>query len=288
LPAKKTVVHKPTAAELDHAIVHIQPIPQVALKIIRTIQSEEFDLRDIARQIRHDQVISANVIRMCNTAYISPQLEIQSIDHALLILGVKRVVQFVLSSVMSRFFDCSIHGYALSKGGLYHHAVSTAIVAEQISQLTRRAEPDTAYTAGLLHDIGKVLLDQFVASALPLFYAQMISEGEHLLNVERSLLGITHIEAGSRLAELWDFPLWLKDVIAYHDRPELAQHNRDLAHVIYLADLLISRFNAGYDLDVIETSSLPVRLRYLDLDPASLAELIGRIPWKILDTPGYF
>ena len=279
---------KPTSEELDRAIAQIQPIPQVALKIIRTMQSDDFHLWDVARQIRHDQVISANVLKMCNTAYVSANVGIESIDQALLILGAQRVYQFVLSSVMSVFFESSSRGYSMSIGGLYHHAVSTAIVSEQISKLTRHAEPDIAYTAGLLHDIGKVLLDQYVASALPLFYGKVASEGEQLLNVERSLLGITHHEAGERLAELWAFPPSIKDVIAYHGQPELAQHNKDLVTVVHLADLLISRFSSGYELGGIDTDLLPVRLQQLGLDSSSLTELIAKIPWKVLDTPGYF
>jgi putative nucleotidyltransferase with HDIG domain len=225
---------------------------------------------------------------MCNSAYVSPQIEIESIDHAILILGTQVVFQFVLSSVMSNFFESSSRGYSMSKGGLYHHAVSTAIVSEQISKLIGHAAPDTAYTAGLLHDIGKVLLDQFVASARPLFYEKIISEGAHLVDVERSELGITHVEAGMRLAELWEFPSSLQEAIAYHDQPELAQHSKDLAHVVHLADLLMSRFNAGYELEGINTDGLPAHLHYLGLSPSSLPVLLAQIPWKFLGTPGYF
>jgi putative nucleotidyltransferase with HDIG domain len=277
-----------TAAELDRAIARIKPIPQVALKIIRTIQSDDYSLREIAREIRQDQVITAKVIKTCNSAYVSAKEEIKSIDQAIVMLGGRLVGQLILSSTMDHFFGGFQRGYSMSKGGLFHHAVSTAIVAEQLSKLTNKAELDIAYTAGLLHDIGKVLLDQYIASALPLFYREVVAEGTDLLDVERSVLGISHAEAGARLAELWSFPASLRNVIAHHTHPEQAPADQTLTCLVYLADLLVSRFDAGHELDRIGTSSLTNALQHLGLESSSLPELIGRIPWKILDTPGYF
>jgi len=176
----------------------------------------------------------------------------------------------------------------MTKGGLYHHAVSTAIVSEQIAKLTGRAAPDVAYTAGLLHDIGKVHLDQYVSAAAPMFYCEVYEEGRDLLAVEKSLLGITHIEAGMRLAELWSFPPSLTDAIANHGHPELAQHDKTLAHVIHLADLLILRFAPGHEIEMLSTDGLEKRLQPLGLDKNSLLELIAGLPWKMLGTPGFF
>jgi HD superfamily phosphohydrolase YqeK len=222
------------------------------------------------------------------SVHVSQQEEIRSIDQALIMLGARLVAQLVLSSALNRFFKRSQRGYSMSKGGLYHPAVSTAIVSEQISRLTGRGEPDIAYSAGLLHDIGKVLLDQYAAPALPLFYRRIYSEGEDLLDVERSLIGITHEEAGTRLAELWAFPPSLKDAVAFHSRPELAQHDPDLAHVVYLADLLIARFDAGHEMERIGTNGLEKRLHQLGLRPDSLPGIIAQIPWEVLNIPGYF
>lgn len=281
-------VSKPTPEELDRAAARIEPIPQVALKIIRTVQSEDFSLKDIAREIRHDQVISANVIKLCNTAYVSPKEEVRSIDQAMVLLGSRMVVRLVLSSALGRFFRPRSRGYAMSKGGLYHHAVSTAIVSEQLSRMTGRAQPDIAYTAGLMHDIGKVLLDQFVAPSRPSFYRRVCNEGDELLDVEKSLLGINHIEAGMRLAELWAFPPSLRDVIAGHGQPERARHDPSLVHVVYLADLLVTQFNSGYELERIGTRGMAGRLRQLGLDQDSLAGIIARVRWDALSIPGYF
>ncbi|HEY3383410.1 MAG TPA: HDOD domain-containing protein [Vicinamibacterales bacterium] len=276
-----------TADELDLATARIRPIPQAALKIIRMLQIDDYSLHEIAQEIRRDQVLTAKVIRTCNSAYLGAREEIKSIDRALVLLGGRLVGELILSTVMGTFFSSYQRGYSMSRGGLYHHAVSTAIVSEQLAMLTGAAQRDLAYTAGLLHDIGKVLLDQYVASARPLFYREVVAEGAELLDVERSVLGVSHEEAGARLAELWSFPAVLWNVIAHHTRPAEAEGDKTLPYLVYLANLLVSRFDAGHDLDRMGTSDLADALRHLGLEAGSLPELIGRIRWADLQAPGY-
>jgi putative nucleotidyltransferase with HDIG domain len=176
----------------------------------------------------------------------------------------------------------------MSRGGIYHRAVTAAIISEHIARLMGRSEPEVAYTAGLLHDIGKVLLDQFVALSTPYFYRKLYSDGDELLDVEKSLLGIDHAEAGAYLADLWLFPDSLKDAVAHHGHPELAQNDPDLTHIVYLANLLLSRFDSCQEMENISTDKLGQRLNQLGLDTDSLPDLIAGIPWKSLHTPGYF
>ena len=288
MSGETVAVEQISEEDLEGAIARIKPIPQVALKIIRTLQSEEYNVKDIAAQIGHDQVISAKVLNICNSAYVSAKKEIKSINQALVVLGSRIMIQIVLSSSLEGFFTSSNIGYSLSRGGVYHHAISAAIVSEHVSRLTGKSDPETAYTAGLLHDIGKVLLDQYVASAKPQFYRKIYSDGDELLDVEKSLLGINHAEAGARLAELWSFPNSLRDVVAYHGQPEQALDDPELTHVVFLANLLLSRFDACRELENIGTGKLGARLSRLGLDSKSLPELVGCIPWASLHTAGYF
>lgn len=286
-PAQKTgksAVAKLTEEDLVKAISRIKPIPQIALKIIRTFQSGSYNLRDIALQIRRDQVIAAKVLKLCNSVYVSPQREIKSIDQAIVILGAQIVVHLILASAMENFLKTTSAGYSMSKGGVYHHAIAAGIVSEHIARTTGRATPDVAYTAGLLHDIGKVVLDQYVGAALPNFYRTVYADGKELLQAERELLGITHSEAGARLAKLWSFPAPLVNVIAYHAEPELSHGDSELTHVVYLANLLLSRFDTCRELECVGIESLHACLQTLGLNAESLPDLISGIPWKSLHT----
>jgi putative nucleotidyltransferase with HDIG domain len=163
-------------------------------------------------------------------------------------------------------------------GGLFHHAVGTAVIAEKIAHYTGAAELSTAYTAGLLHDIGKVVLDQHIASAYPLFYRKINREDELSTKVEEEIFGIDHTAIGSKLADMWEFPESLKDSIAFHHEPEKAPQNSKLVYIAYLADLLMARFNTGLELERMGGGSIEDRMRRLDLNSEDISAIVDLIP----------
>ncbi len=246
----------PSINQLESAISRIKPIPQIALKLLRMIQDDAYSMGDLGAQIKKDQIISARIIRLCNTAYFRQNINVDSIERALVVLGEKRLLQMVVSASMEGFFKSDNGGYSLCKGGLFKHAVGTALISEKLASWNSKISGDIAYTAGLLHDIGKIALDQFMDKAFPLFYRRTQERNESLVKVEKEIFGLSHTEAGGRLAEMWDLPERLVDVIKHHHRPEDAEVDKDLNHLVYLADLLMSRFIVGQDLERISTDSL--------------------------------
>lgn len=269
-----------TTEAIDDAIGKTRPIPQVALKIIRMINTENYEMKQIANQVKHDQIISAKVITLSNSAMFSPRRRIESVGQALVMLGEKRLLQMVISASIELFFQDSIGGYSLCKGGLYHHATGTAEAARIIAGHLKLVPSDVAYTAGLLHDIGKVVLDQFVSPRYPMFYREMFESGNRLVKVEKQLIGTSHVDAGKRLAELWQLPESLTEVIAYHHDPEKAEINPQLTHLVYFANLLMSRFKPGDIISRIETDNFSERLEVLGLNKSDFIELIEIVPWN--------
>jgi putative nucleotidyltransferase with HDIG domain len=152
-----------------------------------------------------------------------------------------------------------------------------------LAEFTGSVSSDIAYTAGLLHDIGKVVLDQYIASAFPLFYRRTLMDGVDMLAVEREEFGITHTEIGSRLAEHWSLAESLKDTIMHHHYPERATVDHELTHVVYLADLLMSRFLVKHELERMNTDELVLRLGKIGLAPEQFSVIIDSIPRQILN-----
>lgn len=275
-------IHIATAAEIERAMETIQPIPQVALKIFRLIDDEEYEIKALADEIRQDQVISARTLKLCNSVAFAGSNRVESLDQALVYLGLRLLVKLVISVSINDFFSHSGLGYSLCKGGLYHHAVGTAIVAEKLADFTGSVEPGLAYTAGLLHDIGKVVLDQSVASAYPLFYRQLFEEGNNFSEAEKEILGLDHTQVGSKLARKWSFPESLSDTIRHHHEPENATRHLELAHVVYLADLLMSRFHSGLELERLDTRALASRMAAIGLSIDKFEAIVDLIPGGVL------
>lgn len=269
---------------IEQSISRVRSIPQIALKVIRMIHSNKFDMDSIAKEIKQDQVLGAKIIKLSNSAYISPKREIQSIDQGLVILGEKNVLMLTLSVFSELYFQDSEQGYSLCKGGLYHHALGTAFIADFLAQLTGLFTPGLAYTAGLLHDIGKIVLDQFVASEYPLFYRQVSMSEKPFDAIEKEIFGISHTEAGEKLAQQWSLPLSLSEVIIYHHHPEQATQYRQLCCLIHVADVLMTKFRSAYELEHIDTEKLNLRLKSINLRMEDLPKIVSNIPWKKLDT----
>ncbi len=278
--SKKDLIQMAQDIDVDTTITRLRPIPQVALKISRMLKSDDFSMKDIAKEIRNDQIISAKVIQLCNSSFMGLKSKVSSVDQALIFLGQKTLIKIVLQSSMELFYQDIEKGYSLTKGGLYYHAKATAIVAEQIAKITKKAETDVAYTAGLLHDIGKIVLDQYIAQVFPTFFDRVFNEKEDLLLVEENLLGIDHTVAGRRLAELWKLPENLQEAIENHHNPENSSNYSELTHIVYFADFLISRFNTGVEIDRLNTNNFNERLAAIGINSDGFVNLVNSISWE--------
>ncbi len=276
--------HVPPVEEIEQSMEAILPIPQVALKILRLIDEEEYDIKALTKEIRKDQVISAKTLKLCNSVMFAGTHKIESLDHALIYIGLQSLVKLVISASVDDYFNHAGSGYSLCKGGLFHHAIGTAIISEKLADLTGMVKPGLAYTAGLLHDIGKVVLDQYVSSAYPLFYRKLNDESSSFSDTEKAIFGSDHTEVGSDLARKWSFPESLIDVIRYHHRPEDATRNLELAHTVYLADLLMSRFNTGLELERLGTETLSSRLEAIGLSVARFPDVVDLIPVGVFES----
>ncbi len=268
----------PGSADIKSAMERLQPIPQVALKCLRLINEGGYGIDQIAEEIRKDQVIAARMLGLANSAMFAKRSPIETLDHALVYLGQDQLVKLILTASVHSYFDQSSAGYSLCKGGLYHHSIGCAQVAEALAAKTKKVDPRIAFTAGLLHDIGKVVLDQYVAPAYPLFYRQAMENSENMIATEKSLLGIDHTEVGHLLAKQWLFPESLDHVIRCHHQPNIKNEHKPLAVIVYIADLLLSRFYIGFELERLDTHALSDLLGYIDLTVDHFDDLVDLIP----------
>ena len=264
-------------ANITEALGQVRPVPQVALKIIRLINKGTYDWSAVADEVRKEQVIGARVLHLCNSAAMGLVTHVDSIDRALFILGEQNLMQLTVSAACQDYFVQSDTGYSFTRGGLYRHAVGTALLSERLAEFTGLRPPGLAYTAGLLHDIGKVVLDQFVARANPFFYRRADKEGVALEDIEKEALGMKHTEAGLWLAKRWSLPKNLQEVISRHHAPDRAWTDPELTTLIHVADLLMSRFHVGLELDLMRTEHLAGSLDQIGLQPERFPELVELI-----------
>ncbi len=270
--------------DIHEAIHRVKPIPQVVLKIIRMMNNNDYAIKEVGKEIRRDQVISGKVLKLCNSTVMGLRTVVDSIDRALVLIGERRFLQLVVTASVKSLFPQSYQGYSLCKGGIFYHAVGTALVSQKLADITDKAAPDVAYTAGLLHDIGKIPLDQVMAANAPFFYRNIQENDTELCEMERLKFGIDHTEAGTELGKLWRLPNNLIHVIANHHQPDASTEDEELIAIVYLADLLMSKFQPRHELEQLETDKLPDSLRRLGLNAGDFPNLIDRIPKSIFQS----
>jgi len=219
--------------------------PSIATKVLRVLSRDDANVREISDFIRADAALAAGLLRTANSALYAFPAPITNIRNALMMLGFDEVKRFILTFSTQNFFQASMRLDLLR--GMWRHSLACAWVAEELSaacSLTQ-GRGDPAYTAGLLHDIGRLGL--FVLH--PKEYAALLSApaaGKSLAEREREALGIDHCEAGGWLAQHWGLPEEVLSVAAdHHGLP--STENFELLDLVRVAVLLTD--SLGFDVE---------------------------------------
>ena len=227
------------------AIPDLPILSQVAARIASRINAPSTSAAEIGQLIEHDLSLTSRVLRLVNSAYYGFPRKIRSVQHAVVILGFSKIKSVVMTVSV---FDLTARRphKAVDPRRLWQHSVGVAIAAKEIlSEIAPHVPPEDAFTGGLLHDIGKIIYDQY----LPDFYEAaeklVAATGRSLLSAEQETLGVTHAAVGRWLAERWRLPPLLQNVIAYHHQPARCPEDRDIVNAVHLADAFIRSLGVG-------------------------------------------
>jgi putative nucleotidyltransferase with HDIG domain len=218
------------------SIKNIPAFPAVAMKVMALIDDPNYSIMDVADVVKYDQAITANILRICNSAYFGLRYKIVTINDAVMRLGQQNIVRAVQAAGVSTFYRKAT-GYGLEANKLWEHSVGVALMTQRLSKRIFNCEDAKLYTTALLHDIGKVIMGEFVDESFPQIHNLVSKEGISFLDAEEKIIGINHAELGGRIASQWNFPKDMSDAIIYHHRPDLMQdEDNSGAWLVYLAD----------------------------------------------------
>jgi len=155
--------------EILALVKHIPAFPKVAQQVMSIMDREETTAKDLAELIQYDQAITANVLKICNAAYFGLPRKVSSLGEAVVVIGQDILKDIIITSSSARFYKGTVGaGYQLGQGDLWKHSIACAIMAKLIAKRVKALDPGDAFTAGLLHDIGKRILSSFVADEFAL------------------------------------------------------------------------------------------------------------------------
>jgi len=225
-----------SADEIIEAVDRLKPTPSNVTQILREVDKPGVNIEQIAEMIGLDQVLAALVLQVSNSASLGYARTCSTLREAIMHIGLLRLKSILLTSSAISMMKIGLGGYRFGPGELWQHSLSVGLVAEWLAGQLNYPEPEQAYVAGLLHDIGKLLMDQAISCNYPTIINYVSKYKKPLWLVEEKVIGIDHARIGGLIAEHWNFPVILVDAIRFHHVPSFARINQRLPAIVNLAN----------------------------------------------------
>lgn len=236
-------------AELDQLIsevAELRPLPAVAVRALEIAEGEQFSAHELAQAISADQALTAKLLRLSNSAYYGFPRRITTVRDAVVLLGFRAVRSATLASCV---IDTLPGGTVLDATTAWRFSVTTGLLAEVLSRAAQTHQ-DEAFTAGVLHNIGRLALDQQRPRELMASRNLARQQGMTLVEAQRTVLGFTDADLGGALALHWNFPDALANAVAHHHLDVDALPNPNSVTAFVIRARLFARshgINDGFD-----------------------------------------
>lgn len=232
-----------SADKLVKTIVDLPPLPAVAFRVLSLVNDERTTASDLARLLSADQALSAKLLRVANSAEWGFERRISTVKEAVVVLGFKQVRQLALvTSVVSNFKKPTSPGGLFDADLFWLHNMAVGLAGEAVAKKTRTALPGDAFTAGVLHDLGRLALRDTLPREFEGAIALHGNRGISIHDAEVRTTGYAHDDVGRALGEMWAFPSNIVEAIAEHHRLDLTLENDGLPGIVALCDQLVLHY----------------------------------------------
>ncbi len=235
--------------EIVDRIGTLPPLPDTAVRLMAVVNDPRSTVDQLVEAIRYDQAVTTELLRLCNSAYFGLSRRIASLNEAMVRLGTVKVMQLVMAVHTSTLLRHEQRGYGLAAGGLWRHSVGVALACGAVAPKVNLTNAGLAFTAGLLHDIGKVVLSEYVAEQFGEIIALVTHRGQSFLEAERAVLGYDHQQIGGEVAERWQLPDSIVRCIRHHHDPASLEPADPLVDTVHLADCICLMLGIGLGSD---------------------------------------
>lgn len=253
-------------------------LPGTFKRISQVIGKPGVSLDEIGRFIASDPALTTKVLKMVNSAVYGFPGRISSVSHAIMLLGLNVVKGLLLGISVFEIMQKVM-------AGLWDHSLGCAVVARAIAEKKGVKDPEEVSVAGLLHDLGKVILLLHYQPQYEAALAQAASRHISIYDAETEVFGQTHAAVGLWLAEKWHFPPSLVEVIGHHHRPSQSQRAPLETAIVHFADVLVRARGFGFAGDDLAAAVHPGTFALLALTDADIAEVLAKLE-NALDDAG--
>lgn len=255
-------------------------LPGIIARLGSLADNDKVSSQEMARVISADQVLSAKVLRLVNSAFYGFPGRVSTVSNALILLGVNVVKSLAITGSIFEIMEKNVVG-------LWEHSMGVAVAANTISKALKLPDAEETATAALLHDIGKVIVKIKLKQDFSQLSALVDSKGCTMQEAEQDLLETDHAEIGGWLARSWLLPEKLIEPVAFHHQVEKSTAHQTKTAVVHLADVLIKASGFGFSGDRLVPRIQPVAWNKLGMTDALLETIIFEIEDKLVDVKNF-
>jgi len=233
--------------KIVESIKQLPALPLVVDRLIAVVNSPETSAEDAAILIENDPALTSKVLRLANSAFYGMPRSVSSVSSAVVILGFNTLKSLVLGASVIKLFPAS-QRVAFDRLRFWKHSIVCAMMARTIAQSICNdipMDPQSAFCAGIMHDIGKLIFELFTPLEYKAVCLYSKTKGIPLVEAEYAVMGIDHAKIGSILADKWALPLDLEAAIVNHHNPQAAKNVRELVTVVHIADAVAHKLDCG-------------------------------------------
>jgi putative nucleotidyltransferase with HDIG domain len=261
---------------LDNYINEIKtlpPAPRVLSELLVLLNEEEAHAAQIVELIAFDPALTAKVLQRCNNAAAGLGGPVSDLHEAVTRVGFNAIYRLVAMVTGETLLGSEQKGYGIAAGELWEHSVMSAVAAKVMASKLG-GEENLAFTAALLHDIGKLVLSAFLEGSELSAPRLRGPSGFSFLEAEKAVLGVEHAEIGGRVLEEWHFPKNLVSAVRHHHNPAQARPLEQLASYVHLGDIIAYCLGQAQKYETFAARTQAEALQILEISPKEMDTLV--------------
>lgn len=256
-------------------IESLKPMPQIAHRIMEIMENPNSSLTDVADLVIYDPSLTANILKISNSAFYGLPKKIDTVKDAIRMIGIDQIIDLVILKSGSENLKNKQEGYGLHEGELWKYAVSSALIAKEVAIRKQSGNTHLIFTAALLKDIGKIILDRYILDSFEKINDLVSSGNVSFGEAEKKILGISHAEVGGIIAKMWKFSPKMVSMITHHHLPDKTFMNDPDIAIIYLSDIICIMMGISGGADGLSYRFHKKVFDFLNIGPIELQEIIA-------------